>query len=145
MGAVAGEQQASPVGLWRAIDDATGEAKSYVRVSLRAGEGSELIAVIDSLLPQPGKDPGRVCDLCSGDKKNRPLQGLEIAWGLSGSGKAYAGGQILDPGNGKTYRCKMEVSDDGMRLTVRGFIGISLIGRSQTWHRVLETASGEES
>lgn len=142
--AAAAEPRATPVGLWRTIDDATGQAKSYVRVSRRGGADGELTAVIDSLLPEPGKDAARVCGLCPGDKKNLPLRGLEIAWGLQGSGKAYDGGYILDPGNGKTYRCKMEVSDDGLRLTVRGFIGISLIGRSQTWHRVPDTASGEE-
>ena len=61
---------------------------------------------------------------------------MTILWGLKDEGEAWKGGQILDPDNGKTYRCKMTVSDDGRELDVRGYIGISLIGRTQTWLRV---------
>jgi uncharacterized protein (DUF2147 family) len=125
-------EETTPAGLWRTIDDATGKAKSIMRVAIEKGE---LTATIDSLLPEEGKDPNRSCEKCTGKKKGQRLKGMQIAWGLKGDGKSFEGGHILDPGNGKVYRCKVEMSDDGKRLTVRGFIGISLIGRSQTWHR----------
>ena len=61
---------------------------------------------------------------------------MTILWGLTAAGSVWKGGEILDPDNGKTYRCKMTLSDDGKELNVRGYIGISLIGRTQTWHRL---------
>lgn len=60
---------------------------------------------------------------------------MTILWGLKMNGDEWSGGEILDPDNGKIYRCKMTLSEDGTQLSVRGFIGIALIGRTQTWHR----------
>jgi len=68
-------------------------------------------------------------------QSDKPIIGMTILWGLKKDGDSWAGGEILDPHNGKTYRCKMTLSDDGKSLNVRGFIGISLIGRSQIWWR----------
>ena len=123
---------ASPVGLWKSIDDETREVKSLVRISEEAGS---LVGTIDKLFPKPGKDPNPVCDKCEGDKKDKPILGMMILWGLTKYGDEWSGGYILDPKNGKTYKCKVKVEGTGGTLTVRGYIGFSLLGRSQTWIR----------
>lgn len=84
---------------------------------------------------QPDDDPEGICRTCPGDRKGKPLVGMTILSGLKKDGDIYAGGEILDPKNGKTYRCKTEVIEGGKKLNVRGFIGVSLIGRTQTWLR----------
>ena len=123
---------ASPVGLWKTIDDETGEVKSLVRIS---EEGDSLIGRIDKLFPKPGKDPNPVCEQCPGDKKDKPILGMVIVWGLTKQDDEWSGGFILDPNRGKTYKCKIKLEGAGGTLTVRGYIGFSLLGRSQTWLR----------
>jgi uncharacterized protein (DUF2147 family) len=76
-----------------------------------------------------------VCDKCTDERKGQKIIGMTIVKGIKQKGDAYEGGEILDPDNGKTYRCKMKVLESGKKLEVRGFIGISLFGRSQTWLR----------
>ena len=126
-------QASTPVGLWKTIDDATGKERSYVRIVEVNGE---LQGKVEKLFDFPGDDPEHLCDKCKGDRKDQPVIGMTILWGLKDEGKVWKGGEILDPDNGKTYRCKMTVSDNGQELDVRGYIGISLIGRTQTWLRL---------
>ena len=76
-----------------------------------------------------------VCEACSGELKDKPVQGMQILQGLKADGDWYEGGTILDPNNGKVYKAKLRVVDGGAKLEVRGFIGISLLGRTQTWLR----------
>ena len=121
---------ASPVGRWKTFDEETGQAKSIISLYL---EKDELKARIDSLLPAPGKDPNRVCDQCAGERKGKRIRGMIVAWGLFLKNNAWEGGHILDPANGKTYRCRITMDPGGKTLTVRGFIGFSLLGRSQKW------------
>jgi uncharacterized protein (DUF2147 family) len=123
---------ASPVGLWKTIDDATGEVKSVVRIS---EENGSLVGTIVKLFPKPGKDPNPLCDKCTDEKKDQPLLGMGILWGLTKDGEEWSGGLILDPDNGKTYKSKIKLEGAGGTLTVRGYIGFSLLGRSQTWVR----------
>lgn len=123
---------ATPVGLWRTIDDKTGKEKSLVRITEVNGE---LRGTIEKLIREPNEDPNPMCDKCSGDKKNKPVLGMMILNGLKRDGKEWAGGEILDPNNGKTYKCKMSVDESGKKLNVRGFIGVSLLGRTQVWLR----------
>lgn len=128
-----GADPASPVGLWKTIDDKTKMPRSLVRIVETNGvyEGR-----IEQLLNrQPDDDPQNLCRACPGDLKDKPLVGMTILTGLKKDGDVYAGGEILDPKNGKSYRCKMETIEGGKKLSVRGFIGISLIGRTQTWLR----------
>ena len=67
--------------------------------------------------------------------RSRPDLGLELLKDFIFDGdNVYSGGTIYDPKNGKTYNCKMTL--EGNRLTIRGYIGISLFGRSVTWTRV---------
>lgn len=123
----------SPAGLWKTIDDKTKMPRSLVRIVEANGvyEGR-----IEQLLNrQPDDDPQNLCRACPGERKDKPLVGMTILTGLRKDGDAYTGGEILDPKNGKSYRCKMELIEGGRKLNVRGFIGISLIGRTQTWLR----------
>jgi uncharacterized protein (DUF2147 family) len=119
----------NPVGVWKTIDDKTGSPKALVRVFERNGE---LFGKIDAGL-DGRKD--RVCELCKDERKNQPIVGMEIIRHMKKSGDEYAGGEILDPDTGKVYRCKLRVEDAGKKLDVRGFLGFSLLGRTQTWVR----------
>ena len=122
----------SPVGLWRTIDDKTGKEKSLVRIVEANGE---LRATIEKLFREPHEEPNPNCDKCPGERKNKPVLGMMIMTGLKKSGSEYDGGEILDPANGKTYRVKMWTAEGGKKLNVRGFIGVSLLGRTQIWIR----------
>jgi len=126
-------QAQSPVGLWRTIDDETGKERSYVRIVEVDGK---LHGTVEKLFAFPGDNPEHLCDKCSGERKDKPIVGMQILWDLKDEGGVWKGGYILDPNNGKTYRCKMTVSGDGQQMDVRGYIGISLIGRTQTWFRL---------
>lgn len=118
----------SPAGYWKTIDDATNEPRAIVQIKDNGGVFSGSII---KTFPKPG-DTG-ICSECSGDKKDKPIVGLEMIWNLKKDGDEYNGGQILDPKNGKTYKAKITVIEGGAKLKVRGFIGFSLLGRTQTW------------
>lgn len=120
----------SPVGKWKTIDDETGEAKSIIVINQQDGK---LYGTIESLFLEPGEDPNPLCDNCKGELFNKPVIGMTILKNLSKDGKEWNGGTIMDPDNGKTYKCKIEVVENGARLKVRGFIGVSLLGRTQYW------------
>lgn len=124
--------EATPTGLWKTIDDRTNKPRSLIRISEQNGLFS---AVVEKGLLET--DTGdKVCDKCTDERKGQKIIGMTIAKGLKKNGNQYDGGEILDPSNGKIYQCKMMLDDSGNLLEVRGYIGISLIGRSQTWHRV---------
>ena len=124
--------ETSPAGLWKTIDDQSGQAKGLIRIREIAGkfEGK-----IDKIFPQPGDDPAPRCEKCEGSLHNQPVLGLTFLWGFTKQGDEYQGGEILDPESGKVYQAKMKLVDGGKKLEVRGFIGFSLFGRSQTWLR----------
>ena len=119
----------SPVGVWKTIDDKTGEEKSHIEIYMEKGK---LKGKVVKLLRKNAK---QYCDKCSGDRQNKPILGMIVIEDLSKDGDDYSGGKILDPENGKEYKCTISLESKD-KLTVRGYIGISLIGRSQTWHRV---------
>lgn len=121
----------SPVGLWKTIDDSTHKPRSLVRISEQNGV---LSGTIEKDL-NPNESPDKVCDKCTDSRKDKTLVSMTIMQGMHQSGEVFEGGEILDPDNGKTYKCKMKLLDDGKKLEVRGFIGVSLFGRSQTWLR----------
>jgi uncharacterized protein (DUF2147 family) len=122
---------ASPVGTWKTIDDKTHQPKSLVQITEQNGvlEGK----VIKVLATDDGPNP--VCKSCDGDRKDKPVEGMTIMWGLKQDGDEWNGGQILDPKNGKIYKVKLSLDGTGKKLDVHGYIGFSLIGRSQTWER----------
>lgn len=125
--------QATPVGLWKTIDDDGKTAKSLVRIS---EQGGALVGSIDKLL-DPKTAPDSKCDKCSDDRKDQPVQGLQIIRGVKAEADGvWGGGEILDPNNGKTYKTRLKPVDGGKKLEVRGYIGAPLFGRTQTWVRV---------
>lgn len=120
---------ASPVGTWVTIDDKTGKKRALVTIN---ESGGTLSAVIDKVFPQPG-DTG-ICEKCPGSFKGKKIQGLQFMWGLKNEGtNEWGGGSILDPKSGKIYRAKITV--EGNKLLVRGYLGISLLGRTQVWQK----------
>lgn len=120
----------SPVGLWKSIDDKSGEAKALIRIQEVDGE---LRGVIESILT-PGRADA-VCDKCEGELRGKPIRGMRILEGLRKVGDWWEGGTILDPKNGKTYRSQLRTAEGGSRLEVRGYIGMPILGRTQTWVR----------
>jgi uncharacterized protein (DUF2147 family) len=124
--------QASPVGRWKTVDDATGKVSSLVIIR---EENGRLYGRIEKLIDPDPQDPDPRCVRCDGERKGQPLVGLQILWDLRKDGDQWSGGKVLDPDNGKTYRCYIAVEDGGRKLKVRGFIGFSLLGRTQNWLR----------
>jgi uncharacterized protein (DUF2147 family) len=124
--------RSTPVGRWRTVDDATNTAKSIIVIW---EEDGKLNGRIEKLLEPDPRYPDPRCVRCDGEFKDRPVIGLRILWNLRPDGERWTGGKVLDPNNGKTYRCFVVVEDGGNRLRVRGFIGSSLVGRTQYWLR----------
>jgi uncharacterized protein (DUF2147 family) len=127
-------RSASPVGLWTTIDDETGVKKSMVEI-YEAEDGQLEGRVVEILHSDRGPNPR--CTECKGDRKDQPILRMVILWGMranEGEGE-WTGGRILDPTNGKEYKCRLRLLPDD-KLEVRGFIGFSLLGRSQEWQRV---------
>ncbi len=122
----------SPVGTWKTIDDKTNKPKSLVEISEVNGK---LSGRIIELFRDPSEEQNPMCDKCKGTLHNKPIKGLVILWGLSKDGEEWDGGSIMDPKTGKVYKAKLEVENGGKDLAVRGFLGFSMFGRSQTWHR----------
>ena len=125
-------QTDSAVGVWQTIDDHTGQPKALVQISADAN-GDLSGKVIKGL--GANDQPDRRCTACSDSRKDQPILGMTIIDSMKKTGEGYDGGHILDPENGKVYRCKMHTEDGGQKLVVRGYMGISLLGRSQTWVR----------
>jgi uncharacterized protein (DUF2147 family) len=125
-------QNDSPVGLWRTIDDETGKTKSLVRITETNGE---LSGKIEKLFREPSEDQNPKCDKCEGANKDQPILGMTILSGLKKDGDSYAGGHVIDPKKGKTYKAKVTLTDSGKKLEMRGYIGTPLLGRTQTWVR----------
>ncbi|HTS54285.1 MAG TPA: DUF2147 domain-containing protein [Burkholderiales bacterium] len=122
----------SPAGLWKTIDDKSGKERALVRIVNNNGafEGR-----VEKIFDRPGDDLEHLCRRCDGERKNKPIIGMTFMWGLKKNGDQYDGGEILDPNIGIIYRGRLRLKDGGRKLEVRGYIGLSLFGRSQTWLR----------
>ena len=130
-GAQTEQTMPGPTGVWRTFDDKTGHAKGEVRVFEENGRWvGQVTRVYDS------KDAQSRCDDCKDDRKGKPILGLTIMRNMTLTDGEYSGGDILDPDTGKVYKCKFRLADGGGKLVMRGFLGISLLGRTQTWVRV---------
>jgi uncharacterized protein (DUF2147 family) len=125
-------QQASPVGLWKSIDDTTGKPKALIRITESSGE---LKGIIEKLFQEEGEDLSPKCIKCEGAYKDQSVIGMTILFGMKQDGDEYSCGKILDPDNGQIYSSKLTLIDSGKKLSVRGYIGIPLLGRTQTWLR----------
>jgi uncharacterized protein (DUF2147 family) len=125
----AGAQTA--VGSWKTVNE-HGEPEGLVRIVEVAGE---LRGTVEKVYSPPAPEADPRCIECSGERKNQRVIGMQILSGMRWDGEQYSGGEILDPNNGRTYRCWLRVVDGGRKLEVRGYIGISLLGRTQVWLR----------
>lgn len=130
--ATAMAQADSPVGTWQTVDDHTGQPKALVQIA-QDGSGALSGKVIKGL--GANDQPDRRCTACTDARKDQPILGMTIISDMKKDGDGWDHGQILDPENGKLYKCKMHLEDGGNKLVVRGYIGVSLLGRSQTWVR----------
>jgi uncharacterized protein (DUF2147 family) len=126
--------QMTPVGLWKTIDDNDGTAKSEIRIVETAG-------VISGKLERdlnPKAKPDDKCVECKDDRKDQPIVGLELIRGLTKvEGKdVWQGGTIVEPSTGKIYKMTMTPIEGGKKIEMRGYIGMPLFGRTQTWIRI---------
>lgn len=122
----------TPVGTWTQVDDATGKPKSIIEITQQP-DGTLQGTVKQVLFSDQGLHP--ICKKCEGDRHDKPVVGMVIMWGVKKDGNAWDGGQVLDPDSGKIYKVKLSLEDNGQKLDVRGYIGWSLFGRTQTWLR----------
>lgn len=127
------QAQNTLTGKWKTIDDETGQPKSIIEIFEKDGK---FYGKIEKLFRKADEDQNPKCDKCSGDKKDQLVIGMQILNDLKKNSETeWSGGDILDPNNGKTYSCKVELIENGKKLKVRGFIGFSLLGRTQFWLR----------
>lgn len=117
-------------GKWKTIDDVTGKEKGVVEIFEHKGKVYGRIIEIFEAEKKHLK-----CELCDGDDKNKPLLGMNIIKGLKKDGEEYNSGKVLDPKNGKLYKCYITLEEKD-KLKIRGFIGISIFGRTQYWYRI---------
>jgi len=125
--------QATPAGLWKSIDDETKTEKSLIRITDTGGVYS---GKVEKILTD--KTDAK-CSECSDERKDQPVLGMTILRNVKASGDdkgVWDGGDILDPNNGKVYKVRLKPIDGGKKLEVRGYIGVPLLGRTQTWLRV---------
>jgi uncharacterized protein (DUF2147 family) len=124
----------TPVGFWQTFDDHTHAPRGTIRIFEQDGK---LFGRIERM--PHGRDGRDLCTACTDDRKDQPLDGLVIIRNMQRSPvdpHEWAGGDVLDPDSGRLYRFTMRLGDDGGKLLARGFIGISLLGRTQTWARL---------
>ena len=126
--------QITPVGLWKTIDDKTKTERALVRIS---ESGGVLSGRLEKLLAADAK-PDAKCDKCEDDRKDKPIVGMEIVRGVkkAEAENTWDGGTILDSSEGKVYKVRMQPTDGGKKLDVRGYVGMPMLGRTQTWIRV---------
>jgi uncharacterized protein (DUF2147 family) len=116
------------VGLWETFDDKTKEKKAVIEVYKT--NNRYFAKIVENYV----SEENAICDTCKGTKKGQPIIGLVIIENIKKDGDEFNGGTILDPENGKTYKCYLELIDNN-KLKVRGYLGFSLFGRTQYWIR----------
>ena len=128
--------QDTPVGIWHTVSDKDGKPRGVIEI--REVDGRLVGTVRGTLVP--GEPGTRVCDKCTDERKGQRIIGMDILRGLRKDGEEWTGGEILDPDNGKSYKAKLHLTDGGKKLVVRGYVGFSMLGRSQTWVRAESTS-----
>ena len=138
------QQQQRPAstveGVWEQVND-DGKVGSWFHIYER-GNGIYEGKIVKMFL-RPGEKPNPVCTKCTGEQKNQPTLGLTLIKGMQRKGRNYENGTIMDPRDGSVYNARMELSPDGQKLMVRGYLGIDLFGQSQIWRRLPDTVLNE--
>jgi uncharacterized protein (DUF2147 family) len=123
----------SPVGNWVQVGDESHQPESVIKIWQ---ENNLLYGKVTKGFVVNGKKPEELCSHCTGKLYNQPIVGMKILWGFKQlQADQWGDGKILDPHSGKIYKCKMTLADNGQKLKVRGYIGFSLLGRTQVWSR----------
>lgn len=120
----------TPVGRWKTINEVSGKATSIIVIYEESGK---LYGRVEKLLDPNPDNPHPRCNFCPGDLKDQPVVGLRLLYDFRKDGAQWSGGRIVDPDNGKTYKCILALEEGGKKLKVRGYIGFSLLGRTQYW------------
>jgi len=134
---IAKADQNSPVGYWDQYGDKSGQLQSIIQIWQ---DGNQLKGKVIKGFPVNGKAPNHYCTKCSGQFKNKRITDLTMIWGLQQSNdlNKWTGGHILDPESGNIYRLNATLINGGQQLSIRAYLGITLLGRTQTWTRITE-------
>jgi uncharacterized protein (DUF2147 family) len=142
--ASAQEPLKTPADRWLTVSDVTGKVNGEVEIVEERGE------FLGSLVAgaKPGALDGQTCKKCSGERRDKPMAGLIILSGIHRQGQEWGGGEILDPDTGKVYRIKLKLTESGTKLLVRGYVGVSMLGRTQEvqllqWAAILVSKAGQ--